>query len=183
MSPDPLTSAQTAYQNGQASFERGDYRQAVQCLEQALATLDPGSKLGGEVQIWLVMAAEAAGLRSEAIALCQKLSRHPHHDIRGQSKRLLYILEAPKLKTDPAWLTEIPDLSAVADNGDNKWGTSKFTPGVTAKPAAEKPKFTLIEPADPSQVKTQDPLFFWVALGIGGVIIAGLIGLTPPSPS
>ena len=178
MSSDPLALAKTAYQNGQASFERGNYRQSVQYLEQALATLDPGSKLGGEVQIWLVMAYEAADLRTEAIALCQKMSRHPHHEIRHQSKRLLYILEAPKLKTDPAWLTQIPDLSNVSDNGENKWGTSKFTPTVTAKPA-ENPKFTLIEPVDPSQVKTQDNLFLWLALGIGILVIVGLVGLNP----
>ncbi len=179
MSSDLLARAQTAYQNGQASFERGDYRQSVQCLEQSLAALDPSSKLGGEVQIWLVMAYEAAGLRSEAIALCQKMSRHPHYDTRLQSKRLLYILEAPKLKIDPAWLTEIPDLSGVVDNGENKWGTSKFTPTVTAKPVPEKPKFVLIDPIDPSQVKTQDHLFLWLALGIGLLAIGTLIGLTP----
>jgi tetratricopeptide (TPR) repeat protein len=178
VSSDPLALATTAYQQGQLSFERGDYRQSVQCLEQSLARLDPSSKLGGEVQIWLVMAYEAAGLRTEAIALCQKISRHPHHDTRLQSKRLLYILEAPKLKVDPAWLTQIPDLSGVVDNGQNKWGTSKFTPPITAKSAPEKPKFTLIEPIDTSQVKTQDNLFLWLALSLGILVIGGLIGLS-----
>lgn len=178
MSLDPLALAKTAYQQGQFSFECGDYRQAVQCLERSLTHLDPSSKLGGEVQIWLVMATEAAGARTEAIALCQQLSRHPHYDIRQQSKRLLAIFEAPKLKTDPACLTEIPDLSAVADNGENKWGTSKFTP-TAPKPAPASPKFMLTEPVDPSQIKTQDNLFLWLALGVGILTIGGLIGSSP----
>jgi tetratricopeptide (TPR) repeat protein len=173
-----LELAKTAYQQGQSSFERGDYRQAVQSLEQSLAALDPGSKLGGEIQIWLVMAYEAAGMRTEAIALGQKISQHPHYEIRLQSKRLLYILEAPKLKTNPEWLTQIPDLSNVSDQGENKWGTSKFTPTVAPKPPAEPAKFTLLDPVDPSQVKTQDHLLFWLALGLAILVIGALVGLS-----
>ncbi|MGP0128668.1 MAG: hypothetical protein ACTMUB_05210 [cyanobacterium endosymbiont of Rhopalodia musculus] len=56
------------------------------------------SQLGGEVQMWLVTAYQAVGRLHHAITLCQTLTCHPCSDIRKQSKEILYILQAPKLK-------------------------------------------------------------------------------------
>jgi tetratricopeptide (TPR) repeat protein len=175
VSAESLDLAQTEYAQGKVAFERGDYQQSIEFLQRSIAALDPRSRLGGEVQVWLVMAYEAAGLRSDAIALCQKISTHPDYDTRIQSKRLRYILEAPKLRSREEWLTKIPDLSEVADNDEKSWGTSKFTLTVTAPRAPEKPKFDLIEPVDPSQVKTQDPLLFWLAAIATGLVLGGLV--------
>ena len=65
------------YQAGKAAYERGDYRVSVKHLEAASALMSRNSRLGGEAQIWLAIAYEAAGQQSEAIALCPHLSRLP----------------------------------------------------------------------------------------------------------
>lgn len=174
MSSERLDLANREYEAGKAAFERGNYRDSVQYLERASALVESGTRLGGEMQIWLVTAYEAAGQRSQAIQLCQTVSRHPDLKTRKQGKRLLYILEAPKLKTRPEWLTEIPDLSNISDNEGSALGTSKFAPATPPK-RPEKPKSIVPEPVDLSQVNTQDNLFIWVALGGAIAIIAGLI--------
>lgn len=102
------------YRAGKAAFERGQYRQAVEQLTKASSLAGSSSRLGGEIQLWLVTAYEAAGAQTDAIALCRSLSQHPDTQTRKQSKRLLYILEASKLNLRPEWLTQIPDLSQVA---------------------------------------------------------------------
>ena len=174
MASEQLNLVNREYEAGKAAFERGSYRESVQHLERANALVEGGTRLGGEVQIWLVTAYEAAGARSQAIQLCQQVSRHPDIKTRKQGKRLLYILEAPKLRTRPEWLTEIPDLSNISDNEGSTLGTSKFAPTTPPK-RPEKPKSIVPEPVDLSQVNTKDNLFIWVALGGAIVIIAGLL--------
>ncbi|HEY9615985.1 MAG TPA: hypothetical protein V6C64_04050 [Microcoleaceae cyanobacterium] len=163
---------QTEYQAGKAAFERGDYRKSVQHLEAAVALVGMNTALGGEIQIWLVTAYEAAGKQSEAIALCKQITRHPDLKTRKQSRRLLYILEAPKLKTRPEWVTQIPDLSGLSDSAvrDRKGSTAISTK------STEKPAFQL-EPEDLSQVNTQDNRFIWFALLAALLIIGGLVWL------
>ena len=62
------------YQSGKAAFERGEYRASIEHLSTARNLVNLSSGLGGEVQMWLVMAYEAAGQKAEAIAN-QTLSR------------------------------------------------------------------------------------------------------------
>jgi hypothetical protein len=162
------------YQQGKAAFEHGAYRESVEKLTKASALLGEtaSSRLGGEVQMWLVNAYAAADQRQEALALCRQLTHHPSLETRKQSRRLLYILEAPQLKRPAAWLTQIPDLSTVEDNEpkSRKRNFGKSAP--TFKPAP-KPT-TMPEPIDLSQVETRDNQFIWVAL-----IAMGLgLGLT-----
>jgi tetratricopeptide (TPR) repeat protein len=150
----------TAYQAGKALFERGQYRESVELLSQADGLGARNSRIGGEIQMWLVTAYEAAGQREEALALCRQLNTHPYAETRKQSKRLLYILEAPKLELRPEWLTQIPDLEQV-EIGDRN---SRITARPLAKPPP--PKRMIQPPADPNQVETQDNGFVWFALGI-----------------
>lgn len=168
---------QADYQAGKAAFERGDYRKSVRHLEAAKALVDSASRLGGEIQIWLVTAYEAAGQRSEALNLCRAVSRHPDWQTRKQGKRLLYILEAPRLKTRPEWLTEIPDLTALSDSSaaDRK-GVSNYTSTAPVKRSA-KPQ-PLPEPPDPTQVNLQDNRFIWVALGVTILTLGSLLWLS-----
>ena len=91
MTNESLELAKSRYQIGINAFENGQYREAVENLEKASALLGKNSRFAGEVQIWLVNAYEAAERSEEAISLCQELSRHPHYEIRQQSKHLLYI--------------------------------------------------------------------------------------------
>ncbi len=149
-----------AYQAGQSLFEHGRYREAVELLCQANDLGAHNSRLGGEIQMWLVTAYEAAGQRQEALTLCRQLKTHPFAETRKQSKRLLYILEAPKLELRPEWLTKIPDLEQVAERQSNS--------PITARPLARppEPKRVIQPPADPTQVETRDNGFVWFALGI-----------------
>ncbi len=161
VSSDDLRTIEIEYQAGRKAFERGEYRKSVQHLEAANALAEARTRLGGEIQTWLVTAYEAAGQRTEAIALCRQVSRHPDLHTRKQGKRLLYILEAPKLRSRPEWLTQIPDLTNLAEsNAQDRKGS--FAP-VARRSQIEKPVFQL-EPIDPGQVNNQDNRFIWVAL-------------------
>lgn len=171
VSSDQFDTANADYQAGKAAFERGEYRKAVQSLESAKALVLPLSRFGGEVQIWLVTAYEAMGQRSDALALCRELSRHPDMQTRKQGSRLLYILEAPRLTTRPEWLTQIPDLTNLEDSAARDRPTA-----TTISPAkqAEKPAFQLEAVVDPKQV-VQDNRFVWVALGGMAIVLSGLL--------
>ncbi len=167
MNSDNLDTFQIEYQAGKSAFERGEYQKAVDHLEAATAIVGQGSSLGGEVQMWLVTAYDAANQHPEAIALCKKLTRHPHLDTRQQSRNLLYILEAPRLKSRPECLTQIPDLTAL-DGSDTK-------PAQISSPSTKNqqspPSFEL-QPINLDQVKPADNRFIWIAL-MGIIIILG----------
>jgi len=164
-----LEIVQTEYQAGQVAFESGRYAQAVQSLETATGLVDRNSRLGGEVQMWLVTAYEASGNTERAIELCRKLTRHPRQETRQQAKRLLFILEAPKLTIPPEWMVKIPDLAALDENQSISF---QANPNADIKYA--KPKAAVPEPVDLSQVNTKDNRFIWVALIAIGLILGGL---------
>lgn len=171
VSDDSLQQAQTAYQSGRIAFERGDYRQSIAQLEQARDLTEATSRLGGEIQIWLVTAYEAIGARSQALTLCRQVSRHPHYETRKQGQRLLYILEAPRLKTRADWVTKIPDLTQLAD-GEGYGATATATTPTRPKPPAEKPAWI---PEPPATNAPRENRFIWVALGLIGAIAGGLL--------
>lgn len=159
------------YQAGKAAFERGEYRVALQRLLAAIAMSNRNSPMGGEAQIWLVTAYEAAGQKAEAIALCEQLSKHPDLETRKQGKRLLYILQAPQLTRPAEWMVKIPDLGKIADTeaknirGSGNLSSTKSTPRPRAEP----------EPIDPSLINTKDNQFIWVGLIALGLTVGGLI--------
>lgn len=157
-----------AYQTGQSYFEHGRYREAVDCFKQASELGERNSRIGGEIQMWLVTAYEAAGQREDALTLCRQLHNHPYGETRKQSKRLLYILEAPKLELRPEWLTQIPELEAERDR------TSRITPRPAPKPPPTK-RAIQTDPVDLNQVDTQDNGFIWLALAISVVVLSILI--------
>lgn len=170
VSSETLDIVKAEYQAGKAAFERGQYRQSVQHLEKASALVARNSRLGGEVQIWLVTAYEAAGQRQEAIALCEQLKRHPDPETSKQGRRLLYILQAPQLQRPAEWLTQIPDLAAVADNDAQTRLSAKTTNSNLSQQQQPLP-----QPEDLSQLNTKDNRFIWVALIAIGLILAGLV--------
>lgn len=156
------------FQAGKLAFERGQYRESVQYFEKASALVARNSRLGGEVQIWLVTALEAAGQTADAIALCEQLKRHPDLETSKQARSLLYILQAPQLKRPDQWMTQIPDLATVADNKNQ---TRLGSPTTTTKPHQQP----IPEPVDLSGVNTRDNRFIVVALIAIGLTVAGLI--------
>jgi tetratricopeptide (TPR) repeat protein len=165
---------QSEFQQGKQAFEAGQYRSAVQLLEQALAWVDAGTPLHGDVQVWLVTAYEAAGDREQARELCKAAVRHPQWETRKSAKRLLYILEAPALRKREDWLTQIPDLEKLESNDDRNWGTPALQ--TTSRKPKEKPPegYQIPPPTDPTQVETEDRLFVWVVLGGIAIVLGGL---------
>lgn len=166
----------SAYTNGRQAFEHGCYRESVEWLLQAIALVNRNSRLGGEMQMWLVTAYQAAGQQQEATALCRKLQLHAHWDTRKQSKRLLYILEAPQLEKKAEWLTQIPDLSNVNEQDlKERLGVGSFTqPSGTPSVKSKVPD---PDPVDWSQVDTKDSNLVWVALVLLLGVLGGLIWL------
>ncbi|MBP0028661.1 hypothetical protein [Roseofilum sp. Guam] len=157
-------------ERGKQAFERGDYREAIADLEAAKGQVAGSSALGGEVQIWLVTAYEAAGKRDEALSLCETLDNHPDWHTRKQARRLLEILKAPQLNRRSEWNTTIPDLSAMEDSD---LSYRRGTGSTQVKPPKSKEE---LEPVDLSSVETEDNRFLWVALVAIALIIGGWIG-------
>ncbi|BAY22838.1 hypothetical protein NIES2100_26020 [Calothrix sp. NIES-2100] len=172
MSTESLEIAKSRYQAGKVAFETGHYREAVENLEKASALLSRNSRFGGEVDIWLVTAYEAAGRTEEAIALCEQLKRHPYSETSKQARHLLYILKAPKLKRPNEWMTEIPDLGKLPEN------ESQIR--VTVKPHQSSGQNKSAEPefVDLSQVNTKDNRFIWLALIVIGLMLSYLVWLS-----
>lgn len=149
---------QLKYRAGKEAFERGQYRLSIEQLETACALISRTSRLGGEAQLWLVTAYQAANQTNDAIALLQTLQKHPHSTIRQQAKRLLEIIKAPALKRPKEWMTEIPDLANLSESEiKNRY----IGPAKKQEPKSPPP---LVEPVDLSQVNTKENNFVWIAL-------------------
>ena len=161
----------TEYQSGQIAFERGEYRQAVGYFLAAIAQVQPNTKIGGEIQIWLATAYEAAGQISEAKALCQKLCNHPNLDTRQASKQMLYIMQAPELTRREEWLIKIPDLSHLEDAEGNF--AVNNTPMLPPK-AKDRSLDEIYAPVDLTQVNTKDNGFIAIALIFTVLTLVGL---------
>ncbi|HEY9735301.1 MAG TPA: tetratricopeptide repeat protein [Trichocoleus sp.] len=174
MTAEPIDLAKTEYASGQAAFERGRYREAVEHLEKAVAIARPTTPLGGEIQIWLVNAYSAVGRPADAVALCEALTAHPQWETRKQAKNLLYILQAPSLQKREDWNTKIPDLGSLTGEGSSNAGSYNNP----APKAPRRPKPAVEEPVDLSQVNTNDNLFLWIALGLGSLLLLGITQLS-----
>jgi tetratricopeptide (TPR) repeat protein len=157
------------YRAGKDAMERGEYRLSIKYLEEARDLIALSSRLGGEAQMWLVTAYQAAGDLQDAIALCQELTTHLHPEIRKQAKDLLYIIKAPELKRPKEWMTQIPDLSRASE------GNSQYLTAKSQNKINDSLNNTKTEPIDLSQVNTKDNQFIWVALIVALLTITGLI--------
>ncbi|MBR8838693.1 MAG: hypothetical protein DSM106950_33000 [Stigonema ocellatum SAG 48.90 = DSM 106950] len=169
MSSESLEIAKARYQAGKVAFESGLYKEAITQLEKASALLSGNSRLGGEVQIWLVTAYEASGRTEDAIALCEQLKRHPHLETSKEARRLHYILKAPRLQRPKEWMTEIPNLAALSEN-EAKVRFSANSTKSSRQQVQEPPELV-----DLSQVNTRDNRFIWVALIVIALTVASLV--------
>ena len=153
------------YQIGKKAMMSGKYRLSIESFQQATKLIPTYSRTGGEVQMWLVEAYQAAGQSQEAIALCEELTNHPHRQIREKSKNLLYILKAPRLQRPKEWMTEIPDFKNVSEN------RSQYRSAKTTKKIQPKRQ---IEPIDLSKVNQNDNQFLWFGLLLIFLTIMGV---------
>ncbi len=173
MTEDLRALAQAQYVSGQAAFERGSYREAVEHFEEAVQLAKATTPLGGEIQTWLVNAYSAVGRQQDAIALCQILTRHPDLETRKQGKNLLYILQAPQLQRPTNWMTQIPDLDDLSADGAKSLGAVGYSTATKSTPRTklEEP------PIDPSEINRQDNGFLWAALAGVALVLGGLFWL------
>ncbi len=157
------------YQAGNNALERGQYRLSVENLEKAIEIYPVTTKQGAEASILLITAYQGVGNSTAAIHLCRQLAQQPNASMRQQGKRLLYILEAPRLKRPPEWVNNVPTLKA--DSNQSQY--------VSAKPASQQvpKKIDKIEPIDLSQVKTKDNAFIGLALVIILLMMGAFIWL------
>jgi tetratricopeptide (TPR) repeat protein len=154
------------FNQGQAAFDRGQYRQSIGEFEAALKCTTVGSKQGGEAQLWLAMAYQAAGDTDTAKQLCRKLIHHPDIDCRKQSQQVLAILQAPLLARPAEWMTPIPDLTR-----------QENTQPVNAplrRPRRPKPEPPPIKFEDTRRMNTRENGFMLAAIAV----ILALLGAT-----
>ena len=148
------------YNSGKNAFERGQYRLALEDLETACKLAPLSSRQGGDARLWLLTTYQAAGKLTEAIALARQLCTHPNLEIRKQSQRLLYIIEAPKLRRPKEWTVEMPENLSSLTDGDYK--SNLGTNIANNKVKQERNNFD--EPLDLTRVNTEDNGFIWVAM-------------------
>lgn len=165
MTVDNQEQFQQKYQAGKQAMETGQYRLSIDNLEAAKDLVAPNSRKGGEAQIWLVTAYQAANQIDQAIALAQELITHPDTQTREQAQRILYIMKAPKLERPKEWMSEIPDL-AQADQGASRY--------VAAKKQSTTPSEIKLEYSQTTPTETKDNQFVWFALGLIILIIGSL---------
>lgn len=168
MTADNREKFQQKYQAGKLALERGQYRLSIENLEAAKELVAPNSRRGGEAQIWLVTAYQAANKIDEAIALAQELTIHPDTQTREQAQRILYIIKAPILERPKEWMSEIPDLAG-ADKDASRYVTAK-------KKLASSAQIEL-EDLEPSPTDPEDNRFIWFAFILVAIIIGSLVWL------
>lgn len=169
--PQQLAQAKAFYETGQRAFECGNYREAVVALEEGTRLAGGATPLGGNIQLWLMNAYSAANRQQEAIALGEKLVKHPDTEVRKQSKRIVEILKAPKLKRRADWLTNIPDLSDLDPGGADNSSLSKYSTTKRTSKAKVSPEPKL---EDLTQINTRENGFVWLALGATLISLGGL---------
>jgi tetratricopeptide (TPR) repeat protein len=152
------------YLQGQDAFERGQYRESIDCFQRALSLTPESTALGGAMQIWLVTAYDAAERREEALALCRELRTHANYETRQQAKQLLYILEAPKLQLKPEWLTQIPELNESSNLPNYRSSNQRVAGQVSKKASSTGPRWST-EPMEPIEPRESSG-FLSLALGV-----------------
>ncbi len=158
------------YQAGKQALERGQYRLSIENLEAAKELVALNSRRGGEAQIWLVTAYQAANKLDQAIALAQELITHPDSQTREQAQRILYIIKAPQLARPKEWMSEIPDLAST-DQGMSSYVAGKKKSN--SQPAELEP-----ETLEQSSKEAPDNQFVWFALLLIIVILVSLAWLS-----
>lgn len=170
MTIDNIEKFQQQFAAGKEALEIGQYRLSIKHLEAALELVSGNSRQGGEAQIWLITAYQAANRLDDAISLGEKLITHPNLQTREQAQRILYIMKAPKLERPKEWMSEIPDLSDT-DKDSARYVTAKKN---KAKDSAEIELKYSEQPPEESQ----DNQFLIFALVVVVLIFGSLILLS-----
>lgn len=153
----------------ESGFEQGSYNQVMDCIQLALQEY-PAS---GALKVWQALTLEALGRSTEAIQVIRPLCRSPEREVADQARYLLRIWQAPRLRRHSEWLTEIPDLSQLADAEPK----STFVAKRYSKPAntGSETKLSATASTDPNSA---DNRVTWILLVIVITITTFVWGVT-----
>lgn len=145
------------------TFERGAYDRALQWVDEALIHYP----LAGILKLWQGLALEAMGRSGEAIALVRPLLRHGDADVVERARYLLSVWEAPRLQRPREWLTEIPDLSHLSEDGWN------LTPVLPRRSASRSQADALKSQSShsPEQTSSIRGRALWIGAALVGLLI------------
>ena len=151
------------FDEGRAAFDQGRYRKSIVFFEEAVKLSAGASRQGGEAQLWLAMAHQAAGDLPMAKQICRKLIHHPHSECRKQGQQVLEILQAPQLVRPKEWLTPIPDLTSQEN--------AKPSTAQMRRSRRTKPEPSPIQFEDTSRMNTRDNGFIFAAIAFLGLLL------------
>ena len=119
------------------AYERGQYRNSLELLEDALRYVNDKTLLGGKVLIQKALSLDAAQRREESIELYKFLEQnHTAPFIRKQAENLRYIAEAPKIELTEEERVKIPDMGGLDKMDKSKRRAGGF--GSKPKPRPKK---------------------------------------------
>jgi len=142
---------------GRELFSRGRYAESVTHLRKAVSFLGAGSRVGGQIELWMAQALDAAGDKNQAKKVFAKLTMHPDNDVRRVAEELLFIINAPTLALPDDAFIKIP-VGGVLDPNQGSYIGSRDTS--TAPLTSREPeKYSLEwyeqrEPEPPGDAKT-----------------------------
>jgi tetratricopeptide (TPR) repeat protein len=152
----------------QASFERGQYRQALEEAKQAQGRYPQA----GQLRLWQALAQEALGETEEAVRLVQSLLHSPDPELAQQARYVLSIWQAPRLRRPAEWSIQIPDLSHLEEAKPE----SRLLVYERPRPRGSRPTSPAPLPSQAApSVNTQR--LNWVLIGILSALLATLAWL------
>jgi tetratricopeptide (TPR) repeat protein len=128
------------FETGKVLYGVGRYKEAVAALVAALDAEGPFSILGGEIQLWLALAHQAAGDEQACLAVYRQVEAgHPSPKMRKQAADLRYIMEAPKLRVGPDEKPTLPSVDPASPRAPGERTRRRVPPpprggGGTARP-------------------------------------------------
>lgn len=154
----------------EALFERGNYRETLELLSQALAAHPESIAL----RLWQAIVTDAAGDTDTAIELVRPLTRGGDRETRQQASYLLKIWQAPRLERPQAWMTDVPSVSTTGDRATVVRSQASARTPSGAKGHASRSSAELTD--EPTRESSDTALpGWWVAIAAIAVILLAMM--------
>ncbi|MEO1133982.1 MAG: tetratricopeptide repeat protein [Cyanobacteria bacterium J06639_1] len=155
----------------EAVFERGNYRETLNLLAEALERYPESAALG----LWQAIATDASGDTETAIELVKPLTQGGDRETRKQASYLLKIWQAPRLARPETWMTDVPSVTTTGDRATVvRTGVAARASDSTARDSESTANSPVPETAAPS--KTLLLSGWWIAMGaIVGILVGTIL--------
>lgn len=174
--PSDIDAAREHFIAAIAMFNRGLYSRAVDLFEVAVEKARPSSPLGGQYQLWLAQALDAAGERKAATLLLEMLQNHEDPDCRRVAAELHFIMTAPRLELEPGAFVSIPQLDERMHNSSARIVAAGLGQRLSQRRKKVPEKYSLewyMEKKKPHERPSNDWLLLSVAVvGIGAFLFS-----------